>query len=51
MDIQEAKNILKNTAYQFKGTRQEHSLIEEAVQKIDTLVESQIPEPKKEEKK
>ncbi len=44
MDPKQAVNILSQVAAQFRGTRQDHELLEQALASLQKLVEPQKPE-------
>ncbi len=44
MDPKQAVNILSQVAAQFRGTRQDHELLEQALAALQKLVEPQKPE-------
>lgn len=44
MDPKQALNILSQAAAQFRGTRQDHEVLEQALNAIQKLVEPQKPQ-------
>lgn len=45
MDPKQALNILSQVAAQFRGTRQDHELLEQALSALQKLVEPSVQKP------
>ena len=45
MDPKQALNILSQAAAQFRGTRQDHEVLEQALNAIQKLVEPSVQKP------
>ena len=45
MDPKQALNILSQVAAQFRGTRQDHELLEQALNALQKLVEPSVQKP------
>ena len=45
MDPKQALNILSQAAAQFRGTRQDHELLEQALNALQKLIEPSVQKP------